>query len=103
MRGGRLRRRVLAVGAHLAKRAYIPAGEAAHVLDAISLLRSMEGHDQPFLGRHVVVYGGGDTAMDAARTAKRLGASDAVVVYRRDRDRCPPTNQRCRKPSRRAS
>ncbi len=79
----------LAVGAHLAKRAYIPAGEAAHVLDAISLLRSMEGHDQPFLGRHVVVYGGGDTAMDAARTAKRLGASDAVVVYRRDRDRMP--------------
>jgi 2-oxoacid:acceptor oxidoreductase delta subunit (pyruvate/2-ketoisovalerate family) len=79
----------LAVGAHLAKRAYIPAGEAAHVLDAISLLRSMEGQEQPFLGRNVVVYGGGDTAMDAARTAKRLGASDAVVVYRRDRDRMP--------------
>jgi 2-oxoacid:acceptor oxidoreductase delta subunit (pyruvate/2-ketoisovalerate family) len=79
----------LAVGAHIAKRAYIPAGEAAHVLDAISLLRGMENQERPFLGRSVVVYGGGDTAMDAARTAKRLGASDAVVVYRRDRDRMP--------------
>ncbi len=79
----------LAVGAHLAKRAYIPAGEASHVLDAISLLRGMEGDERPFLGRSVVVYGGGDTAMDAARTAKRLGASDAVIVYRRDRDRMP--------------
>ncbi len=41
------------------------------------------------LGRRVVVYGGGDTAMDAARTAKRLGASDAIVVYRRTRERMP--------------
>ena len=41
------------------------------------------------LGRRVVVYGGGDTAMDAARTARRLGAEDAVVVYRRTRDRMP--------------
>jgi len=40
-------------------------------------------------GRHVVVYGGGDTAMDAARTARRLGATDAVIVYRRTRDRMP--------------
>ena len=37
----------------------------------------------------MAVYGGGDTAIDAARTAKRLGASDAVVVYRRTRDRMP--------------
>jgi 2-oxoacid:acceptor oxidoreductase delta subunit (pyruvate/2-ketoisovalerate family) len=79
----------LAVGAHIAKRAYIPAGEAAHVLDAISLLREMEGAQKPMLGRRVVIYGGGDTAMDAARTAKRLGASDAVVVYRRTRERMP--------------
>ena len=79
----------LAVGAHIGKRAYIPAGEAARVLDAVSLLRSMEGEDKPLLGRHVVVYGGGNTAMDVARTAKRLGATDAVVVYRRTRDRMP--------------
>ena len=41
------------------------------------------------LGRRVVVYGGGNTAMDAARTAKRLGAEEAIVVYRRTRDRMP--------------
>jgi len=79
----------LAVGAHIGKRAYIPAGSASHVLDAVALLRSMEGEERPLLGRRVVVYGGGNTAMDAARTAKRLGASDAIVVYRRTRERMP--------------
>ena len=79
----------LAVGAHLAKRAYVPAGEAAHIVDAVSLLAGMEGEEAPMLGRRVVVYGGGDTAMDVARTAKRLGATDAIVVYRRTRDRMP--------------
>ena len=49
----------------------------------------MEGEEPPQLGRRVVVYGGGNTAIDAARTAKRLGAEEAVVVYRRTRDRMP--------------
>lgn len=79
----------LAVGAHIGKRAYIPAGESAHVLDAVSLLRGMEEEERPLLGRRVVVYGGGNTAMDAARTARRLGAEEAIVVYRRTRDRMP--------------
>ena len=79
----------LAVGAHIGKRAYIPAGESARILDAVGMLRSMEGEDKPLLGRRVVVYGGGNTAMDAARTAKRLGATEAIVVYRRTRDRMP--------------
>jgi 2-oxoacid:acceptor oxidoreductase delta subunit (pyruvate/2-ketoisovalerate family) len=41
------------------------------------------------LGRRVVVYGGGNTAVDAARTAKRLGATESVIVYRRTRDKMP--------------
>ena len=89
MREGSFDAAFLAVGAHLGKRAYIPAGSAAKVLDAVSLLRSMEGQEPPQLGRRVVVYGGGNTAIDAARTAKRLGAEDAIVVYRRTRDRMP--------------
>jgi NADPH-dependent glutamate synthase beta subunit-like oxidoreductase len=79
----------LAVGAQLGKRAYIPAGTAAHVLDAVDMLRDLESGEKPLLGRRVAVYGGGNTAMDAARTAKRLGASEAVVVYRRTKDRMP--------------
>ena len=79
----------LAVGAHIGKRAYIPAGASARVLDAVSVLRSMEGEEKPKLGRRVVVYGGGNTALDVARTAKRLGAEEALIVYRRTRDRMP--------------
>jgi NADPH-dependent glutamate synthase beta subunit-like oxidoreductase len=89
MREGGFDAAFLAVGAHISKRAYIPAGESAHILDALSVLRSMEGEEKPMLGRRVVVYGGGNTAMDVARTAKRLGAEEAVVVYRRTRERMP--------------
>ena len=79
----------LAVGAHIARRAYIPAAGAAKILDAVSLLRSMEGETPPSLGRRVVVYGGGDTALDVARTVKRLGAEEAIIVYRRTREKMP--------------
>jgi 2-oxoacid:acceptor oxidoreductase delta subunit (pyruvate/2-ketoisovalerate family) len=89
MKAGRFDAAFLAVGAHIGKRAYIPAGSASKVLDAVTLLRSMEGEDKPLLGRRVVVYGGGNTAIDAARTAKRLGATEAIIVYRRTRDRMP--------------
>ncbi|MGO9884841.1 MAG: NAD(P)-binding protein [Solirubrobacteraceae bacterium] len=89
MREGSFDAVFLAVGAQLGKRTYIPAGSAAHMLDAVSLLHSMEGEERPQLGRRVVVYGGGDTAIDAARTAKRLGAEEAVIVYRRTREKMP--------------
>ncbi|HEY1276467.1 MAG TPA: NAD(P)-binding protein [Thermoleophilaceae bacterium] len=89
MREGGFDAAFLAVGAHISKRAYIPAGESAHILDALSVLRGMEGEERPMLGRRVVVYGGGNTAMDVARTAKRLGAEEAIVVYRRTRERMP--------------
>jgi len=79
----------LAVGAHIAKRAFIPAKDSSRILDAVSVLRSMEGQDKPLLGRRVVVYGGGNTAIDMARTAKRLGATEAVIVYRRTREKMP--------------
>jgi 2-oxoacid:acceptor oxidoreductase delta subunit (pyruvate/2-ketoisovalerate family) len=89
MRDGAFDAAFLAVGAHIGKRAYIPSGSAARMLDAVSVLRSMEGEDKPMLGRRVVVYGGGNTAFDVARSAKRLGAEEAVIVYRRDRNRMP--------------
>ncbi len=89
MREGEFDAAFLAVGAQVGKRAEIPAADSARIVDAVSLLHSMEGAEKPLLGRRVVVYGGGDTAMDAARTAKRLGATDAIVVYRRTRERMP--------------
>jgi len=89
MRAGQFDAAFLAVGAHIAKRAYIPAGEAARILDAVSVLRSMEGGEKPLLGRRVVVYGGGNTALDVARTAKRLGATESIIVYRRTREKMP--------------
>jgi 2-oxoacid:acceptor oxidoreductase delta subunit (pyruvate/2-ketoisovalerate family) len=89
MREGSFDAAFLAVGAQLGKRTYIPAGSAAKMVDAVSLLHSMEGEEPPQLGRRVVIYGGGNTAIDAARTAKRLGAEEAIIVYRRTRDRMP--------------
>jgi NADPH-dependent glutamate synthase beta subunit-like oxidoreductase len=79
----------VAVGAHIGRRAYIPAGDSARIMDAVSMLHGMEDSEPPLLGRRVAVYGGGNTAMDAARTARRLGASEAVVVYRRTREKMP--------------
>jgi 2-oxoacid:acceptor oxidoreductase delta subunit (pyruvate/2-ketoisovalerate family) len=79
----------LAIGAHLGKRAYIPAGDTVRIMDAVNLLHMTADGQPPLLGRSVVIYGGGNTALDAARTAKRLGAYEAVVVYRRTQEQMP--------------
>ena len=79
----------LAVGAHVARHTEIPGGTAAHIIDAVSLLRGIGQGDRPELGRRVVVYGGGNTAIDAARSARRLGAAEPIIVYRRTRERMP--------------
>jgi NADPH-dependent glutamate synthase beta subunit-like oxidoreductase len=79
----------LGVGSQIGKRAYIPAGDARRITDAVAVLHQMEGASKPLLGRRVVVYGGGNTAIDVARTARRLGAEESVVVYRRTRDKMP--------------
>ncbi|MGO9560620.1 MAG: NAD(P)-binding protein [Acidimicrobiales bacterium] len=89
MRDGGFDAVFLALGAQLSKRAYIPAADSARILDALSFLASSEDGDPPRVGRRVVVYGGGNTAMDSARTAQRLGATEAVVVYRRTRAQMP--------------
>jgi NADPH-dependent glutamate synthase beta subunit-like oxidoreductase len=79
----------MAIGAHLAKKVDIPAREAGRILDAVSYLASVERGEAPKLGRRVAIYGGGNTAMDAARTARRLGAEEAMIIYRRDREHMP--------------
>ncbi|MDR1968023.1 MAG: NAD(P)-binding protein [Burkholderiaceae bacterium] len=75
---------LLAIGAQAAKRIDIPARDAARIYDAVKILHDTGLGQRPQLGRRVVVYGGGNTAMDAARTAHRLGAQEALIVYHRD-------------------
>ena len=75
----------VAIGAHISKHVDIPARDAGKMLDAVSFLASAEKGEAPKLGRRVAVYGGGNTAMDVARVAKRLGAEEALIIYRNDR------------------
>ena len=80
---------LLAVGAQLAQKTEIPGGTAAHMIDAVTMLHEVAGGEEPQLGRRVVVYGGGDTALDAARSARRLTGSEPLIVYRRTKERMP--------------
>ncbi|BBX59471.1 hypothetical protein MSHO_48160 [Mycobacterium shottsii] len=79
----------VAVGAHLAKRVNIPSRDARSLIDAVSFLHQVAAGEKPELGSHVAVYGGGNTAMDAARVARRLGAQDTVIIYRRTEAQMP--------------
>jgi NADPH-dependent glutamate synthase beta subunit-like oxidoreductase len=79
----------VAVGAHLSKRVDIPNADAGRVLDAVAFLRQVSSGEPVELPGTVAVYGGGNTAMDAARVARRLGADDTVIVYRRTREQMP--------------
>lgn len=88
MREGGFDAAFLAVGANLGKRTDIPSRDAGKILDAVSFLKDVEMGEAPRLGRRVAVYGGGNTAMDAARVAKRLGV-EPLIIYRRDRDHMP--------------
>ncbi len=79
----------VAVGAHISKKIDIPNRDAGKILDAVSFLSQAKEGEAPKLGRRVAIYGGGNTAMDAARTAKRLGVTEAMIIYRRDRSSMP--------------
>ena len=78
-----------AVGAHISKKIEIPNRDAGKILDAVTFLTQANKGEKPVLGRRVAIYGGGNTAMDAARTAKRLGVDNAMIIYRRDRSSMP--------------
>jgi len=78
----------VAVGAHLSRRQDIPAVDASRIYDALQFLKQVESGDRPRIGRRVAVYGGGNTAMDAARSARRLGA-EPLIIYRRTRNEMP--------------
>ncbi|MGN0733873.1 MAG: NAD(P)-binding protein [Emergencia sp.] len=77
----------ISIGSHNAKSIGIPGEYAKGVIPAVEMLRGIGDDAMPdFNNKAVVVIGGGNVAMDVARTAKRLGASDVSIVYRRRKD-----------------
>ena len=80
----------LAMGAHGSTRLNIPGeSEGDGIIDALKFLRQVNLGAGNAPGNHVVVIGGGNVAIDAARAAKRLGSQKMTVVYRRSRDEMP--------------
>ena len=79
----------LGVGAPLGQHLGIPGEEAAGVDDAIRFLREYNIRGSVPVGQRVVVIGGGNAAIDTARTAIRLGAESVTVLYRRTREEMP--------------
>ena len=76
----------ISIGSHNAKRLGIEGEDANGVIPAVQMLRGIGDNSMPdFKGKAVAVIGGGNVAMDVARTAKRLGASEVSIVYRRRR------------------
>ena len=81
---------LLAIGASVGKKLGVPGDDLPNVLDGVTFLNRINGGERPILPAHVVVVGGGDVAMDACRTAKRLpGVKTVTVVYRRGPDEIP--------------
>jgi NADPH-dependent glutamate synthase beta subunit-like oxidoreductase len=79
----------LAIGAHSGKKLRIPGEDLSGSMDAIDFLRQVALGQETGMGKKVLVLGGGNSAMDAARTALRLGAETVTVVYRRAREQMP--------------
>jgi len=80
---------LLAFGCHEGMPMEVPGADARGVIDAVEFLRNVNLQRPPKLGKRVAVIGGGDTAIDSARSALRLGAEEVHLVYRRTEDEMP--------------
>jgi NADPH-dependent glutamate synthase beta subunit-like oxidoreductase len=78
----------VSTGAHTSRALGVPGEELPGVRAGLAFLRDVNGGKRPDLGRRVIVVGGGNTAMDCARSALRLGAK-VTVAYRRTREQMP--------------
>lgn len=79
----------VAVGAHKSRKLGIKGEELDGVVDALDFLWKINTHQEISLGKKVGVIGGGNVAVDAARTALRQGAEEVVILYRRSREEMP--------------
>ena len=81
---------LVATGTHRSQPLGVPGEDRIGVLGGTTFLRRVKLGEAPDLaGKRVVIVGGGNVAMDAARTARRLGAASVTVAYRRGRDEMP--------------
>ncbi len=79
----------VAVGAQVAKRLNLPGDDADGIIDGVTFLRQVREGRSVAIGARVGVIGAGDTAMDCARSARRLGAETVSLIYRRTVDQMP--------------
>jgi len=79
----------LTIGAHQSLRIGIEGEDSPGVIDGATFLREVNLGLKPSLGKRVAVVGGGDVAIDAARTAARMGTKNVSILYRRSRAEMP--------------
>jgi 2-oxoacid:acceptor oxidoreductase delta subunit (pyruvate/2-ketoisovalerate family) len=83
----------IATGAHLSRDLGIVGEHLKGVLSGLALLRRIRSGEKPFLGEKVVVIGGGNTAIDVARSALRMGVKIVEIYYRRSKEEMPAISE----------
>jgi len=79
----------IGVGCHKSRKLNIEGEESQGILDGVEFLKSINLGEKPSLGNKVIVIGGGNVAIDAARSALRLGTDEVTVLYRRSPQEMP--------------
>jgi NADH-quinone oxidoreductase subunit F len=83
----------LAIGAHQGAKLRTEGEDSPGVVEGVSFLREISMGNRVELGERTAVIGGGNVAIDAARSALRLGAKDAMIMYRRTREEMPASDE----------
>jgi NADPH-dependent glutamate synthase beta subunit-like oxidoreductase len=83
----------VAIGMHGCMRLGIPGDDGPHYLDSITFLKAVNMEQLVKVGPRVAIIGGGNTAIDVARSVLRVGAKEATLVYRRSRTEMPASSE----------
>ncbi|MBE9469889.1 MAG: NADH-quinone oxidoreductase subunit NuoF [Chloroflexi bacterium] len=83
----------LAIGAHQGTKLGIEGEDSPEVMDGVSFLREISMGNTVRVGNTVAVIGGGNAAIDASRSALRLGAKQVTIIYRRTKDEMPASEE----------
>jgi len=83
----------LAIGAHQGVKLGVEGEDSPEVIEAVSFLREINMGNKVRTGERVAVIGGGNAAIDASRSALRLGAREVTIIYRRTRDEMPASEE----------